>query len=93
MKNIKTEIDFRKFLINSLKSISTNSNQNDENKELTGKLSEENELKPMNSSVPETVSLEKYKLEVEQRVITKKENFSSRIFTFVEIFRRTSSTS
>jgi hypothetical protein len=50
--------------VNSIKQVFKDQNSNEENKH-AGAV---NELKPVNSSESEMVTLEKYKLEIEQRV-------------------------
>ena len=51
-----------------LKQLLKEQNKDDENKQPSPILPTNNELKPMNQSDREMVSLEKHKLEVEQRV-------------------------
>lgn len=51
-----------------MKQLLKDQTSNEENKRPSPVLSEVNELKPLNSPDCETVALEKFKLEVEQRV-------------------------
>ncbi len=71
-------------------------NSNEENRQPSSSLTAVNELKTLNPSECEMVSLDKHKLEVEQRVnITSKNNKSNRnrLIFLLEIFRRTVTTS
>lgn len=61
---------------------------NDENQDPTNILAENNELKPLNLAERERISLEKYKLEIEQRVEKKFNEFFSNWIVVFSFFQK-----
>jgi hypothetical protein len=57
-----------KSYFNSIKQLLKDQNSNEENKQPSPTIGTVNELQLLNSSEPQTISLDKHKLEVEQRV-------------------------
>jgi hypothetical protein len=84
------------FFLNRIKQFYNDQNSNEENQQPSLNLEANNELKLLRSSQSEMVSLDKYKLEVEQRVNTQLKHVSTNEVYFclvLEIFRRTFTTS
>lgn len=79
-------IDLTPFL--SYRSKQLKSMMNDENQDPTNILAENNELKPLNLAERERISLEKYKLEIEQRVEKKFNEFFSNWIVVFSFFQK-----